>query len=127
MDTQTVNFIERMGLAAILDKYVATTDPRCRVSHAKALGVLLLAAVGNLLTAIPAALCGFNDRGLVLPPVAHAAQWGPASDPEPPASSTSHGSTTDDSPPPSESISCAIRKRRPSAVVRSTLPIPQAS
>jgi transposase len=39
------HFIERMGLAAILDKYVATTDPRSRVSHAKALGVLLRSIV----------------------------------------------------------------------------------
>ncbi len=39
------HFIDRMGLAAILDKYVATTDPRCRVSHAKALGVLLRSIV----------------------------------------------------------------------------------
>ena len=39
------HFIERMGLAALLDKYVATTDPRCRVSHAKALGVLLRSIV----------------------------------------------------------------------------------
>jgi len=39
------HFIERMGLAAILDKYVATSDPRCRVSHAKALGVLLRSIV----------------------------------------------------------------------------------
>jgi transposase len=34
-----------MGLAALLDKYVPTTDPRCRVSNAKALGVLLRSIV----------------------------------------------------------------------------------
>src|SRR6266403_3266392 len=39
------HFIDRMGLAALLDKYVATTDPRCRVSHGKALGVLLRSIV----------------------------------------------------------------------------------
>src|SRR5258706_9475708 len=39
------HFIDRMGLAPILDKYVATTDPRGRVSHAKALGVLLRSIV----------------------------------------------------------------------------------
>src|ERR1017187_7357232 len=39
------HFIDRMGLAALLDKYVATSDPRCRVSHAKALGVLLRSIV----------------------------------------------------------------------------------
>jgi hypothetical protein len=39
------HFIERMGLAALLDKYVPTTDPRSRVSHAKALGVLLRSVV----------------------------------------------------------------------------------
>ena len=39
------HFIERMGLAALLEKYVPTTDPRCRVSHAKALGVLLRSIV----------------------------------------------------------------------------------
>jgi hypothetical protein len=39
------HFIDRMGLAALLDKYVPTTDPRCRVSNAKALGVLLRSIV----------------------------------------------------------------------------------
>jgi hypothetical protein len=39
------HFIDRMGLAALLDKCVATSDPRCRVSHAKALGVLLRSIV----------------------------------------------------------------------------------
>jgi transposase len=34
-----------MGLAALLEKYVPTTDPRCRVAHAKALGVLLRSIV----------------------------------------------------------------------------------
>jgi transposase len=34
-----------MGLAALLDKYVPTIDPRSRVSHAKALGVLLRSIV----------------------------------------------------------------------------------
>jgi len=34
-----------MGLAALFDKYVPTTDPRCRVSHAEALGVLLRSIV----------------------------------------------------------------------------------
>jgi transposase len=39
------HFIDRMGLAALFDKYVPTTDPRCRVSYAKALGVLLRSIV----------------------------------------------------------------------------------
>jgi transposase len=39
------HFIDRMGLAALFDKYVPTTDPRCRVSHAEALGVLLRSIV----------------------------------------------------------------------------------
>jgi transposase len=39
------HFIERMGLEALLDKHVPTTDPRCRVSHARALGVLLRSIV----------------------------------------------------------------------------------
>jgi transposase len=39
------HFIDRMGLAALLEKYVPTNDPRCRVSHAKALGVLLRSIV----------------------------------------------------------------------------------
>jgi transposase len=34
-----------MGLAELLEKYVPTTDPRCRVSNAKALGVLLRSIV----------------------------------------------------------------------------------
>jgi len=34
-------FLQRMGLEAILDKYVATTDRRNAVSQAQALGVLL--------------------------------------------------------------------------------------
>src|ERR1022692_2241272 len=38
-------FIDRMGLAELLEKYVPTTDPRCRVSNAKALGVLLRSIV----------------------------------------------------------------------------------
>ena len=41
------HFIDRMGLAALLEKYVPTTDPRCRVAHAKALGVLLRSFVGE--------------------------------------------------------------------------------
>src|ERR1035441_602401 len=39
------HFIDRMGLAELLEKYVPTTDPRCRVSNAKALGVLLRSIV----------------------------------------------------------------------------------
>src|SRR5258708_37195310 len=39
------HFIDRMGLAALLDKYVPTSDPRSRVSHAQALGVLLRSIV----------------------------------------------------------------------------------
>jgi len=34
-----------MGLAELLEKYVPTTDPRCRVPHAKALGMLLRSIV----------------------------------------------------------------------------------
>ena len=34
-------FLQRMGLEALLDKYVPTTDRRNAVSHAQALGVLL--------------------------------------------------------------------------------------
>jgi transposase len=34
-------FLQRMGLEALLDKYVATSDRRNAVSHAQALGVLL--------------------------------------------------------------------------------------
>src|SRR5260221_13372958 len=39
------HFIGRMGLAELLEKYVTTSDPRCRVSNAKALGVLLRSIV----------------------------------------------------------------------------------
>src|SRR6266404_338663 len=39
------HFIDRMGLAALIEKHVPTTDPRCRVSHAKALGMLLRSIV----------------------------------------------------------------------------------
>jgi transposase len=39
------HFLERMGLAALLDKHVPTTDARCRVPHAQALGVLLRSIV----------------------------------------------------------------------------------
>jgi transposase len=39
------HFIERMGLAALLEKHVPTTDRRCRLSHAQALGVLLRSIV----------------------------------------------------------------------------------
>mgnify|MGYP001263536714 CR=1 FL=1 len=39
------HFIERMGLPALLEKYVPTTDPRSRVSNARALGVLLRSIV----------------------------------------------------------------------------------
>jgi len=39
------HFIERMGLGALLEKHVPTTDRRCRVSHAQALGVLLRSIV----------------------------------------------------------------------------------
>jgi transposase len=39
------HFIDRMGLAALLEKYVPTSDPRCRVPHARALGVLLRSIV----------------------------------------------------------------------------------
>ena len=35
------HFIERLGLAALLDRHVPTTDRRCAVAHAQALGVLL--------------------------------------------------------------------------------------
>jgi transposase len=34
-----------MGLAALLEKYVPTSDPRCRMPHARALGVLLRSIV----------------------------------------------------------------------------------
>ena len=39
------HFVDRMGLAALLEKHVPTTDRRCRVSHAQALGVLLRSIV----------------------------------------------------------------------------------
>ncbi len=39
------HFIDRIGLAGLLEKYVPTNDPRCRVSNAKALGVLLRSIV----------------------------------------------------------------------------------
>jgi hypothetical protein len=39
------HFIDRMGLAELLEKYVPTIDPRCRVSNAKAHGVLLRSIV----------------------------------------------------------------------------------
>jgi transposase len=35
------HFVERIGLEALLDQHVPTTDARCAVPHAKALGVLL--------------------------------------------------------------------------------------
>ena len=35
------HFLERIGLEGLLDKYVASADRRCTVSHAGALGVLL--------------------------------------------------------------------------------------
>jgi len=35
------HFIERLGLEALLDQHVPTTDPRCAVPHARTLGVLL--------------------------------------------------------------------------------------
>lgn len=35
------HFLDRIGLEGLLDKYVATADRRCTVSHAGALGVLL--------------------------------------------------------------------------------------
>ena len=39
------HFIERMGLAALLEKHVPTGDTRCRVPHAQALGVLVRSIV----------------------------------------------------------------------------------
>jgi transposase len=39
------HFIERMGLAALLEKHVPTSDKRCRVPHAQALGVLVRSIV----------------------------------------------------------------------------------
>ena len=35
------HFLERMGLQALLERYVPTPDRRSAVSHAQALGVLL--------------------------------------------------------------------------------------
>jgi len=35
------HFIERLGLADLLERQVPTTDRRCAVTHAQALGVLL--------------------------------------------------------------------------------------
>jgi transposase len=35
------HFLQRMGLEELLDQYVPTTDRRCAVAHARALGVLL--------------------------------------------------------------------------------------
>jgi transposase len=39
------HFIERIGLEALLDQHVPTTDRRCTVAHARALGVLLRSIV----------------------------------------------------------------------------------
>jgi hypothetical protein len=39
------HFIERLGLIGLLDRYVPTTDRRCVVPHALALGVLLRSIV----------------------------------------------------------------------------------
>lgn len=39
------HFIERMGLQELLERYVPTTDRRCVVPHARALGVLLRSIV----------------------------------------------------------------------------------
>ena len=39
------HFLERMGLAALLEKHVPTSDKRCRVPHAQALGVLVRSIV----------------------------------------------------------------------------------
>lgn len=35
------HFIDRLGLDQVFEKFVPTDDPRCRLSHAKCLGVLL--------------------------------------------------------------------------------------
>ena len=35
------HFLERLGLADLLARFVPTTDPRCRVAYAKGLGILL--------------------------------------------------------------------------------------
>ena len=39
------HFLQRMGLTALLDKHVPTTDAHCRVPHTQALGVLLRSIV----------------------------------------------------------------------------------
>jgi hypothetical protein len=39
------HFIERIGLEALLEQHVPTTDRRCTVAHALALGVLLRSIV----------------------------------------------------------------------------------
>jgi len=39
------HFIERIGLADLLERHVPTTDRRCRLSHAQALGVLVRSIV----------------------------------------------------------------------------------
>ena len=39
------HFLERMGLAELLEKHVPTGDRRCSVPHAQALGVLLRSIV----------------------------------------------------------------------------------
>ncbi len=39
------HFLERIGLSEFLDRYVPTTDRRCAVPHARALGVLLRSIV----------------------------------------------------------------------------------
>jgi len=39
------HFIERIGLEALLEQHVPTTDRRCTVAHARALGVLLRSIV----------------------------------------------------------------------------------
>ena len=39
------HFIERLGLTELLDQYVPTTDRRCALPHALALGVLLRSIV----------------------------------------------------------------------------------
>jgi transposase len=39
------HFIERLGLETLLEKHVPTTDRRCRLSHAQALGVLVRSIV----------------------------------------------------------------------------------
>lgn len=39
------HFIERMGLEPLLEQHVPTTDGRCAIAHARALGVLLRSIV----------------------------------------------------------------------------------